>query len=314
MAVRSSGLPAIDRQAGPLILSAAEHPELSLGDILNGTVGVIRGGLQHLGMLDDIIAATLRWAGEVVSPEARRGLARQGFEGFHKVMSPREALRLRYALESTLRDDSVRLVNGFAGLLAGPATPVYACRHMYVRVMMPEDVVATERELLADEFGHMIVHTPHRDSWFSHCRNTVNLWAAAGRVRPGNGMLIYPEAWGTEPGHHGTMIDRSARLGIPYNFDLAPGDILVFSGEQVHSSEINITDETRYVLTARFTAGRPRYAGGVGWIPYCDTRLLGGPAAPLASAASRLTPAYLRHLRRGAARRLRSRGSRGSGR
>lgn len=30
--------------------------------------------------------------------------------------------------------------------------------------------------------------------------------------------------------------------------------------EQAHSSEINITDATRYVLTARFTVGRPRYS------------------------------------------------------
>src|SRR5262249_54871214 len=105
MAVRSSGLPAIDRQAGPVVLPAAGHPELSLADILGGTVGILRGGLQHLGMLDDVVAATLRWAGEVVSPEARQGLAEHGFEGFHKVMGPREAFRLRYALESTLRED-----------------------------------------------------------------------------------------------------------------------------------------------------------------------------------------------------------------
>jgi hypothetical protein len=278
---------------------------LTLDDIVNGAVAVIRNGLQSLGLFEGIVDATLRGTGEVISPDARRGLSEQGFEKFHRVMGPREALRLRYALEPMLRDQSLPLVNGFASILAGSLPPMYVCRHMYVRVMMPEDVVSTERELLSDEFGHMIVHAPHRDSWFSHCLNTVNLWVAIGRVLPGNGMLVYPETWGREPGHNGTVINRSAQLGVPYNFDLRPGDILVFSGEQVHSSEINITDETRYVLTARFTVGRPRYSQGVGWIAYYDTRLLGGPARPFASSASRLTTAYLRHVRRGTQRRLR---------
>jgi ectoine hydroxylase-related dioxygenase (phytanoyl-CoA dioxygenase family) len=277
---------------------------LTLSAIVDGTVGVIRNGLQDLGIFDEIVDTTLRRTGEVISQEARRDLSEQGFEKFHRVMGPREAFRLRYALEPVLRDQSFRLVSGFVNMLAGPVPPVYVCRHMYVRVMMPEDVVATERELLADEFGHMIVHAPHRDSWFSHCLNTVNLWVAIGRVLPGNGMLVYPEAWGKEPGHNGTTINRSAQLGVPYNFDLGPGDILVFSGEQLHSSEINITDETRFVLTARFTVGRPQYSRGVGWIPYYDTRLLGGPMRPFASSASRLTTAYLRHMQRSAGRRM----------
>jgi hypothetical protein len=299
MTVRLHGSSA-DAQSAPVIVPAGVRPELTLGDVVAGTVGVIRNGLQDLGLFDGVVDATLRQVGEVISPEARRELSAQGFEKFHQVLTPRQAFDVRYALETTLRDLSFRMVNGFVGTLPGPRPNVYICRHTYVRVMMPEDVVATERELLADEFGHMIVHAPHRDSWFSHCSNTVNLWVAIGRVLPGNGMLVYPDAWGREPGHDGTKINRSARLGVPYNFDLGPGDILVFSGEQVHSSEVNITDETRYVLTTRFTVGRPRYSRGVGWIPYHDARLLDGPWRSFSSSMSRMTTAYARHVQRGA--------------
>jgi len=297
MTVRIHGS-AANARPGPVVVPAGARPELALDDIVNGTVGIVRNGLQDLGLFDGIVDATLRQVGEVISPAARRELSERGFERFHQVLTPRQAFDVRYALEAVLRDLSFRMVNGFVGTLPGPRPPVYICRHTYVRVMMPEDVVATERELLADEFGHMIVHAPHRDSWFSHCSNTVNLWVAIGRVLPGNGMLVYPDVWGREPGHDKTNIKRSAKLGVPYNFDLGPGDILVFSGEQLHSSEINITDETRYVLTTRFTVGRPRYARGVGWIPYHDARLLDGPLRPVSSSASRLTTAYARHVQR----------------
>lgn len=293
----SQSVPVSDK-AAPIVVPAGQPIPVSLDEVIGGRVFVVRGGLQALGLFDGIAATTLRNAASVVSPSARDALAAQGFERLHKIMGPQEAYRLRYALEAQFQDLATQMVTRFTDAVAPAPSRVYICQHMYVRMMMPEDVVASARELLAEEFGHMIVHAPHRDSWFSHCSNTVNLWVAIGRVSPGNGMLVYPQVWGEEPEHNGTEISRSAPLGVPYNFALDPGDILVFSGEQMHSSEVNITDETRYVLTVRFTVGRPRYARGVGWIAYHDKRLLSGPMRPFASLSSRLTMSYLRRVRR----------------
>ncbi|WP_103504831.1 MULTISPECIES: phytanoyl-CoA dioxygenase family protein [unclassified Streptomyces] len=93
-------------------------------------------------------------------------------------------------------------------------------------------------------------------------------------------------------------------LGTPVRISLDPGDILLFSGDHVHASETNTTDETRCVLTKRVSVAAPRYnPGGGGWVPYDDPRLLRGLLTPLASLRSRATPAYGRHLVRTALRR-----------
>jgi ectoine hydroxylase-related dioxygenase (phytanoyl-CoA dioxygenase family) len=83
-------------------------------------------------------------------------------------------------------------------------------------------------------------------------------------------------------------------FGEPAVAELEPGDALVFRGEHLHASEINVTDETRYVLTVRFTPATPRYGEGILWRPYTDLRLAGSALAPLATLRSRLCAAWLR--------------------
>lgn len=278
---------------------------LSLDDVLAGEAAIVRDGLQTLGFFDEIVQTTLEQTRQVVSEDARSALARQGFEALHRVMTPREAHRLQGALVRQFAGMPVRMVPEFVAALAGTTAPVYVCPAMYVRILMPEDVIARERKLLATApTGTMQAVSPHRDAWYLHCPNTINLWVAIGAVRPGNGMLIYPQAWGSEPAREKVRIDRSARLGVPVNFSLRPGDMLVFSGDQLHSSEVNITDETRYVLTARFTVGRPRYRHEAGWAAHYDLRMLSGPLRPFASMRSRLTAGYLRHAGRAVRHRL----------
>lgn len=82
-------------------------------------------------------------------------------------------------------------------------------------------------------------------------------------------------------------------------FEMEPGDILLFAGDHLHSSEPNTTDETRYVLTKRLSLGAPRYnPRGSGWVPYYDTRLLGTALQSLASLRSRASAGYARNLAR----------------
>jgi Phytanoyl-CoA dioxygenase (PhyH) len=271
---------------------------LRLSDVLAGRVVIVRRGLAALGLLDEAVDLIIQRASVAASPQASAELAGRGLEALHKALTVRQAFALRQDLERTLQPLSTRLIREFAGALQQPREHLYACRHMYVRIMMPEDVIASERELLAEEFGHMIVHSPHRDSWFSHGTNTVNLWIAIGRVRPGNGMIVYPDARELEPKRHKTQMDPSEPLGVPMSFSLDPGDIIVFHGDHLHSSEVNITDETRFVLTTRFSVGPPRYQNGIGWIPYYDMRWLDSGVPWLASAASRLNASYLRHVAR----------------
>lgn len=278
--------------------------DLTLPEVLDGRVVLIRGGLQELGLFTPITQAALGTVRRLFGADVHDEVATRGFEQLHRVLTVRQAFQLRQELTKTFDATSTHLVRAVVGALRQPSD-VYVCQHMYVRLMMPEDVVATERELLAEEFGHMIVHSPHRDSWFSHGSNSVNFWVAVGRVRPGNGMLLYPDARHNVLRRERTQIHPSERLGPPVSLHLDPGDILVFHSDHVHSSEVNVTDETRFVITTRLSVGAPRYQSGVGWIPYYDDRLLRhGATRWLASVRSRLTTAYLRHLGRAARRRL----------
>ena len=50
--------------------------------------------------------------------------------------------------------------------------------------------------------------------------------------------------------------------GKPQTFDLNPGDMLLFNGEHVHASELNVTQDTRVVLTTRFCLKKPTFTEG----------------------------------------------------
>ena len=81
------------------------------------------------------------------------------------------------------------------------------------------------------------------------------------------------------------------------NFELDPGDVLLFRGEHLHSSELNITGETRYVLTARFTTSHPRFPEPEGrWRPWYDSRLVGTPLEPLSSWTSWWSLRFARYV------------------
>ncbi|NJP65762.1 phytanoyl-CoA dioxygenase family protein [Streptomyces spiramenti] len=269
----------------------------------DGLLVIVRNGLQLLDALEPLRRATRLAAAETLPPTAARALERTGIEGLHTVVGIEEAMALRTRMETALRPSAAQACLAFAAT-AGTGEPrVHVSRHFGVRTMLPHRVVA-ERDDLGPLAGFVVPTAPHVDSWFNTTLNSVNLWMALGRVRPGNGLLVYPDLYRAPIRRAGYDVAPGQQLGTPVSFALDPGDILLFSGDHVHASEANTTDETRVVLTKRISVGAPRYnPEGSGWVPYDDARLLRGPLAPLASLRSRATAAYGRHLLRAALRR-----------
>ncbi|MEO1672539.1 MAG: Rieske 2Fe-2S domain-containing protein, partial [Cyanobacteria bacterium J06631_2] len=111
--------------------------------------------------------------------------------------------------------------------------------------------------------GKITVHGPHQDSWFLHPLNTINVWCAIGSVVSGNGLSIFPQSWSSRPTYSrtpfGAKISADQYLGPAVNFDLDPGDMVVFNAEHVHSSEINQTDLSRFIISMRMTFDEPQY-------------------------------------------------------
>jgi ectoine hydroxylase-related dioxygenase (phytanoyl-CoA dioxygenase family) len=116
--------------------------------------------------------------------------------------------------------------------------------------------------------GHLVSHNPHRDSWFSQPVNGINAWIAVGPVHSGNGLLIYPAVFGRELAREKSEVARSEPLGVPLTVEMHPGDMLLFLGDHLHSSELNVTRFTRYVVSFRLTVGEPVYAAGERMTPY----------------------------------------------
>ena len=84
------------------------------------------------------------------------------------------------------------------------------------------------------------------------------------------------------------------RLGMPLNVRLDPGDMLLFSGEHLHSSELNRTDSTRYVISFRMSLSPPQYGEGNRWIAYND--MASKPWVWMRGWRCRLTKTYMRFL------------------
>ncbi|MFD3658822.1 phytanoyl-CoA dioxygenase family protein [Streptomyces sp. NPDC058620] len=267
-----------------------------------GRLLVVKRGLQDLNAFEPLRRAILLAAAETLSADAAQALEHKGIEALHTVADVEQAMALRTRLETVLRPISERAGRAFAAAAAPGGRHIYLSRHFGVRTMLPHHVVARRTDL-GPLAGFLVPTGPHVDSWFNTTLNSVNLWIALGRVRPGNGLLVYPELYRAPVRRAGYEVAPDQHLGTPVRFTLDPGDILLFSGDHVHASETNTTDETRFVLTRRISVAAPKYSPeGTGWVPYDDPRLRGA-LSPLASLRSRTTAAYARHLIRTALRR-----------
>ena len=281
-----------------------EAPRPDLRAILDGEIVVIRSGLQRLGVFDRLNDTILAQVGAKIGTEAQAMLRQRGLEKLHEAVPASELKMLLAALTDILRPFAAEIICNFSRCFAPETTNLYGPDHLWVRMMTPAHITQ-ERPGEFDAYpGHLVVHRPHRDSWFSHCHNSVNLWAAVGPVRPDNGVLLYPAAYRMDIPRDGLSVRSDQWLGRPVGFTLDPGDIVCFAGEQVHSSAMNVTEETRVAVSARLSLGPPKYGHGTGWIAYVSEAALSGRAPLSGSLPARANMAYLRHLHRRLKRRL----------
>ena len=137
-----------------------------------------------------------------------------------------------------------------------------------IRFHIPYKCAAAHRkqfDAFAEKFGQgkIAPHGPHRDSWLDCPTNAINIWIAIGRVRPGNGLTVFPHDYGRQLAFQPNgELEDGQRLSPPLTFDLAPGDAVVFHGDHVHGSELNRLEETRYVVSFRMTLDKPRFHDG----------------------------------------------------
>jgi nitrite reductase/ring-hydroxylating ferredoxin subunit len=167
-----------------------------------------------------------------------------------------------------------------------------------VRFHIPFDLASEHRKQF-DEFarrhgqGKIAPHGPHRDSWLDCPDNAINIWIAIGPVQVGNGLSIYRDDYDNSRltfRPNGEIADGQ-KLKRPINFDLAPGDVVLFHSDQLHASELNRTDSTRYVVSYRITIGKPHFPKGH-YHRYDHAGLARGPLKWFSSVPANLQPSY----------------------
>lgn len=277
--------------------------DLSLREVLAGRIVIVAHWLRRHGGLEEVRRETFGALADATSPGTAQEVERRGLERLHTVVTPAQVSVARTLLETRLRPIATEIALAFAASLSRQRSPIYLGHHSGIRIMLPEQAIGAHRAEFEELTGFMAPHDLHRDSWYNTGVNSINLWMAVSRVRKGNGLLVFPDAYRRGTRRHSGFPTGSTHLadpvGKPINFEMEPGDILLFAGDHLHSSEPNTTDETRYVLTKRLSLGAPRYnPRGSGWMPYYDTRLLGTALQPLASLRSRASAGYARNLAR----------------
>jgi len=213
--------------------------------------------------MDMWLQASLKGIAKSVGQDAADRAVKEGFNHIHEWVDP----ALIPAMTDAVYEEIEPLASEFLDTFMGGAFPdvdaFYYERTPNVRFHIPYDLAQAHKAKF-NEFakghgqGKIAAHGPHRDSWL-HCpSNGLNLWFAIGRIKPGNGMTIYPENYDGEYRFQksGDILDGQ-KLHQTWTFDLHPGDVIMFHTDHVHGSELNRTDETRFAISCRLSVEKP---------------------------------------------------------
>ena len=152
-----------------------------------------------------------------------------------------------------------------------------------LRIMMPYRNMRHQRFSKRLK-GRLELHDPHIDSQQSVAHNAVNLWIPISNINKKNSLLVYPDTFGkeikTQPVNgtpYTNKITKDAFLGRPLAIECDIGDIVIFNSDLAHSSIINTSNITRWVITNRITIGEPEHSRQFFPLKYYDAKLNSKP-------------------------------------
>lgn len=110
-------------------------------------------------------------------------------------------------------------------------------------------------------------HGAHIDTWYGHSYDGVNLWWSIDGVNDDNTVILYPGMFGYQyPFDPVSMyLAEGVPVTEPHKIQIKPGELLVFNPETLHGTHLNISDNTRIVITTRLNPGQPRFDLKAAW-------------------------------------------------
>lgn len=270
--------------------------------VLKGEVFVFREALQAFGLFDLWIEASLRGIAKSVGEAAAARARTDGFHRIHEWVPAADIPKMTDAVYAEIEPLAPEFLGRFMGGAFPDVADFYYERTPNVRFHIPYDLAQAHRKAFnafakTHGQGKIAAHGPHRDSWLDCPSNGMNLWFALGRIRPGNGMTIYPADYGgTYKVQRSGDIADGEKLHKTWTFDLHPGDVIMFHTDHVHGSELNRTDETRFAISCRLSIDKPVFPK-LHQHAYVHSGWQGSPVLrPLAQLPAMMQPSYLRSL------------------
>ena len=253
----------------PLVnLTTNDTDKVLLDRVLDGQLFVVRKSLQQWSLYDLAVERTLKGIRRTVGDDAAAFVAENGFERIHEVVTLDQLAEMTDAVYRQFADIAQEFLERYVPGVFGIHDPFYYERPPNVRFHYPFDLTLAHRKQLADFAkshgqGKLSAHAPHRDHWLDCPENAVNCWIALGPVKEGNGLSIFNDNYAKELEYEEDgNLKSGTPLSPPTNFALEPGDAVIFHASHVHASELNSTDQTRYVVSFRLTFGKPRFPEG----------------------------------------------------
>lgn len=276
--------------------------------VLAGEVIVARNCMAGTGlfeeMMEDAVTAIRGHMGE----EVTAAILNVGFERVHEIVSPDQIPAMTDAIYRVVEAKAAAYLTRLMPAVFGCDTYFYEAIPN-VRFHIPYES-ARKHAGLYKTFaktrgeGKLTAHGPHRDSWLDCPDNGANVWIAFGRVCKGNGLTVFTKQYRETQSftEKGSVTDEVA-MTEPLTFDLEPGDCILFHTDHLHGSELNRTNETRFVISFRVTFDKPHFPREH-YHGYRHSGLAAGPLKFLAPLPSILQPSFVRSSFRRAAKRL----------
>lgn len=264
--------------------------------LLGGEVIVARHWLARSGVFDEMLTDSIGAIRGHLGDELTDAILAVGIERIHEIVTPDKIPAMTDAIYQAIQAKAPDYLSRLMPDLFGDRD-YYFETAPNVRFHIPYDSARRNAGAYADFAkrrgeGKLTAHGPHRDSWLDCPDNGVNIWIAFGRVKKGNGLTVFAREYHKTQSHteKGSVTDDVA-LTEPAAFDLEPGDCILFHTDHLHGSELNRTQETRFVISFRVTLDKPHFPREHHH-SYRYSGLASGPFRAFATLPSILQPSF----------------------
>lgn len=221
----------------------------AINNLFEGKIVLCRSFLQNNDLIKDL--------------EICIGEKSKNFEKMHKIYSTNDLLKKIPAsrLSKKTLSFQVKICIIIAELLK--KNKFYCELEPNIRIHPPfefvkKNVLQIERKLGS---GQMSPHAVHKDSFYLHPKNTLNIWVASTNTDENSGLSILENSQDYYPSTIGKDIlaDSADAISSEHvSVNLQKGDCIIFLAELMHGSIINQTEDTRVTMSMRMSLNRPK--------------------------------------------------------